>query len=332
MQTARRTVLLTVTAILALLMSACAETAEAPLPTLAATTGWVLLGGEDATAAATAALTTPVPEATQAPVVAGTQPPAPTELPATATLTPEPTATPTPEPAAPITYTYRVLNVFPHDTGAWTQGLVMDQGVLYEGTGEWGRSSLREVALETGQIIRAVPLEDQYYGEGITVFGDQIYQLTWQDGAGFIYDKNSFQLLDLFNYDHEGWGITHDGQRLIVSDGTATIRFWDPATLEETGQVLVHDNRGPVNRLNELEYINGEIFAHVWLTDLIARISPETGEVTGWVDLTGLLDTSSLTEPVNVLNGLAYDTASGRLFVTGKLWPSLFEIELIPVE
>ncbi|MEZ4538893.1 MAG: glutaminyl-peptide cyclotransferase [Chloroflexota bacterium] len=246
------------------------------------------------------------------------------------TPAPTPTEPATPSPTPPPTYTYRIINTYPHDPAAFTQGLIFVDGELYEGTGRWGESTLREVALATGAVLRSRPLDAQYFGEGITLLGDKIYQLTWQDQTGFVYDRDTFEPLQTFTYPHEGWGITQDGTRLIVSDGTATIRFWDPETLQETGQITVRDNEGPLNRLNELEFINGEIWAHIWLTDLIARISPETGDVLGYIDLTGLLDTSTLTQPVDVLNGLAFDSETGRIFVTGKLWPSLFEIEVIP--
>lgn len=249
---------------------------------------------------------------------------------AQATATTLPTPEPSPTPAPPPTYAFEVVNSYPHDPEAFTQGLVFYEGGLYEGTGRWGESTLREVALASGTVLRSRPLENQYFGEGITLLGDRIYQLTWQEQTGFIYDRATFEPLQTFTYPHEGWGITHDGTRLIVSDGTAEIRFWDPATLQETSRITVRDNQGPVNRLNELEYVNGEIWANIWMTDLIARISPETGDVLGYIDLTGLLDTTSLTQPADVLNGIAYDPATGRIFVTGKLWPTLFEIRVIP--
>ncbi|MFO7661166.1 MAG: glutaminyl-peptide cyclotransferase [Chloroflexota bacterium] len=251
-----------------------------------------------------------------------------------ATPIPPPTHTPTPiytpTALAPRVDGFEIVNTYPHDPNAWTQGLVLENGILYEGTGRWGQSELRQVALESGLVIRSQPLEDQYFGEGITIFGDQIYQLTWQEGTGFIYDKNSFERIQTFAYPHEGWGITHDGRQLIVSDGTPTIRFWNPDTLQETSRINVYDNNGPVNRLNELEYVDGEIWANIWLTDQVARIDPETGWVNAYIDLTGLLDTSNITQPVDVLNGIAYDSVSGRLFVTGKLWPTLFEIRVVP--
>ena len=246
------------------------------------------------------------------------------------TPAPTPTEPATPTPTPPPTYTYRVINTYPHDPAAFTQGLIFVDGDLYEGTGRWGESALREVDLATGEVLRSRPLDTQYFGEGITLLGNKIYELTWQEQTGFVYDRDTFEPLQTFTYPHEGWGITQDGTRLIVSDGTATIRFWDPDTLQETGRITVRDNDGPLNRLNELEFVNGEIWANIWLTDLIARISPDTGDVLGYIDLTGLLDTSTLTQPVDVLNGLAFDSETGRLFVTGKLWPSLFEIEVIP--
>jgi len=228
-------------------------------------------------------------------------------------------------------YSYNIVNTYPHDRDAFTQGLVFENGVLYEGTGRlYGQSSLRRVELETGDILQIHELSDQFFGEGITIYGNRIVQLTWQSHIGFVYDKNSFELLQDFSYATEGWGITHDGTRLIMSDGTSTLHFLDPQTFEEIGDVEVFDDDGPVYRLNELEYIQGEIYANVWQTDLVARIAPETGRVVGWIDLEGLLSAEDRSEPVVVLNGIAYDADNDRLFVTGKLWPKLFEIELIP--
>jgi glutamine cyclotransferase len=230
----------------------------------------------------------------------------------------------------PELYSYRVVNEYPHDPGAWTQGLVVDDGYLYEGTGLYGASSIRMVALETGEILRMLPLPAEIFGEGITVYdGDKIAQVTWRNQVGFIYDKASFELLDQFTYPTEGWGLTHDGSQLIMSDGTSTLHFLDPETLEETGTLEVVDAGVPVVRLNELEYIQGEIYANVWLTDWICVIDPATGYVSGWIDLQGLLSPEDA-EDADVLNGIAYDTGDERLFVTGKLWPSLFEIELVP--
>jgi glutamine cyclotransferase len=188
---------------------------------------------------------------------------------------------------------------------------------------------LRRVDLESGEVLQLYSLPPEYFGEGITVWGDRIIQLTWKSGQGFVYDRESFELLDTFQYATEGWGITHDGTELIMSDGTRVLYFWDPETLAEVGSVEVYANGIPVTRLNELEYVQGMVLANVYQTDLIAVIDPHTGQVTAWIDLRGLLVREDLTEPVDVLNGIAYDAGSERLFVTGKLWPKVFEIELI---
>jgi len=228
-------------------------------------------------------------------------------------------------------YTYRVVNVFPHDPSAFTQGLVYQDGIFYEGTGLRGQSTLRRVDPATGQVLQGIRLHDQYFGEGIAVLGQRLYQLTWQENTGFVYDKDSFELLDTWRYDGEGWGLATDGERLIMSDGTNELRFLDPETLGELGRVAVVDGNGqPVARLNELEWVEGEVWANVWQTDLIARIDPASGRLLGWIDLTGLLsEEDRAVQRVDVLNGIAYDAATGRLFVTGKWWPKLFEIELI---
>lgn len=251
-------------------------------------------------------------------------------------IIPMPTEIAYPAPATPETnqsvptYSYEIINSYPHDAAAFTQGLIYVDGVLYEGTGRYGQSSLREVDLETGTVQSLSTIPEQYFGEGITIFDDKIYQLTWQNQTGFIYDQDSFKLLDTFSYPTEGWGLTHDGQNLIMSDGTNHLYFLDPNTLEITNQVAVFNAQGnPVVRLNELEYINGAVYANIWQTNDIVQINPETGQVTAWIDLTDLLSSESLTQPVDVLNGIAYDAENGRLFVTGKLWPTLFEIELV---
>ena len=186
--------------------------------------------------------------------------------------------------------------------------------------------------LETGDILQIRELPVQLFGEGVTIHGNKIVQLTWQSNIGFVYDKTSFELLQEFRYPTEGWGITHDGKRLIMSDGTSTLHFLDPATLEEIGRIEVRDKDGPVTRLNELEYVQGEIYANVWQTDRIARIAPDTGDVIGWIELAGLLSPEDHAVPVGVLNGIAYDAENDRLFITGKLWPWIFEIELIPLK
>lgn len=241
-------------------------------------------------------------------------------------------STPLPSPATPPTYTYHIITTYPHDPTAFIQGLDFDDnGVLYEGTGLYGRSSLRRVDLETGEVEQQIDIAPDLFGEGITVWEDKIIQLTWQNHVGFVYNKESFDLLQQFSYTTEGWGITHDDEKLIVSDGTAYLYFWHPETLQEIGRVEVRDINGPVVRLNELEYVEGEVYANIWQTDRIARINPETGQVIGWIDLAGLLDPKTLTQPVDVLNGIVYDDTTNQLYVTGKLWPTLFEIELIPV-
>ena len=236
----------------------------------------------------------------------------------------------TPVNATPVNYTYDVVNEYPHDQNAFTQGLVMEEGVLYESTGLYGGSTLRRVDLETGNVLQSYALSNEFFGEGITVFGDRIIQLTWQNQKGFVYDKNSFDLLQEFSYPTEGWGITTDGNQLIMSDGTANLYFLDPETFEKTGQVEVNDN-GTVTNLNELEYINGEVYTNIWQTDKIAIINPHTGQVTGWIDLTGIY-TQENNDPNSVLNGIAYDAEGDRLFVTGKLWSQLFEIKLLALK
>lgn len=225
-------------------------------------------------------------------------------------------------------YDYRVVRVFPHDRQAYTQGLIWLDGFLYESTGQYGASSLRKVRLETGQVLERHDLEKRYFGEGLTEWGGRFYQLTWNSQTGFIYDRANLKVQGTFRYPGEGWGLTHDQKRLIMSDGTAGLRLIDPRTLRETGRLNVRAGGVPLMELNELEYVRGEIFANIYRTEMIARISPESGTVTGWIDLTGLLSEADRRIPVDVLNGIAYDAAKNRFFVTGKLWPKLFEIEL----
>ena len=231
--------------------------------------------------------------------------------------------------AATPVHTYKIKNTYPHDSSAFTQGLVYSDGILFEGTGLRGRSSLRKVDLETGSVLQTTELLPEFFGEGIAVFGDRIYQLTWTTGVGFIYDKKTLALLQEFRYGIEGWGMTHDGKSLIVSDGSATLYYWDPQTLREVKRLAVTDGGKPVTNLNELELVEGEIYANIWQQDRIARVSPETGKVTGWIDLKGLLAPADRQGREDVLNGIAYDPAKKRLFVTGKLWPKLFEIEIV---
>lgn len=230
----------------------------------------------------------------------------------------------------PAVYTYKVVKTYYHDPKAFTQGLAFEKGLLYESTGLQGSSTLRKVELGTGRVLQMYKLPAEFFAEGITICKDRIIQLTYRSRVGFVYKKDTFELLQKFNYSTEGWGITCDGKHLVTSDGTSTLYFLDPETLKQTGHIEVHDNNRPVSGLNELEYVKGEIFANVWPTELVARISPQTGQVTGWIYLTGLLSLEDPTQPVDVLNGIAYDAANDRLFVTGKCWPKLFEIKLVP--
>jgi len=241
-----------------------------------------------------------------------------------ANQTPESTALET----VPV-YTYKIINIFPHDNNAFTQGLTIQDGILYEGTGIRGRSSLRRVELESGKVLNILKLPDYIFGEGITVYKDKIFQLTWDSNVGFVYDKNSFTLLQKFGYSTQGWGIASNGEKLVMSDGSSTLYFLDPETLRAVERIQVCDENGPVEKLNELEYVKGEIFANVWRTDRIVRIDPDSGKVTGWINLEGLFKQEGPMKPVDVLNGIAYDSKKDRLFVTGKLWPKLFEIKLI---
>lgn len=225
-------------------------------------------------------------------------------------------------------FSYRIVNTFSHDPEAFTQGLVWKDGFLYESTGLYGSSSLRKVDLETGTVMQNIPLSNDYFAEGITIFDDKIYLLTWKEQIGFVYDKKTLNLLDAFSYAHEGWGITNNNKSLILSDGTSTLHFLDPETFEEIKQINVHDGIYLIHNINELEYINGYIYANIWQTERIAVIEPDSGKVIFWLDLSGILNNVEYSNKVDVLNGIAYDVEQNRLFVTGKLWPALFEIEI----
>lgn len=231
--------------------------------------------------------------------------------------------------ATPV-YGYEVVNTWPHDTDAYTQGLVYDSGTLLESTGQYGESSLRRVELRTGKVIKRVDVPRQFFGEGMTLLGGKIYQVTWTTRKGFVYDPQSFAKLGEFAYDGEGWGLTHDGRHLILSDGTDQLRFLDPETFRTVRTVGVTDAGRPLRELNELEYVRGEVFANVWHTDRIARIDPQSGRVVGWIELKGLIGDAERPDAEAVLNGIAYDEAGDRLFVTGKLWPKLFEVRIRP--
>ena len=248
---------------------------------------------------------------------------------ATAAVTAQRTAQRAPAAAAPAPVSsYRIVKIYPHDRTAFTEGLFFQDGVLYESTGQNGKSWIRKIRLENGEVLQQAPLEPQYFGEGIVAWKKSLIQLTYTTGVGFVYDLATMQRQRSFNYTGEGWALTHDGTRIIMSDGTASLRFLDPETLKETGRLPVTDGGRPVLELNELEFVKGEILANVWKTERIARISPKTGQVTGWVDLSGLLDPRDAAG-VDVMNGIAYDAAGDRLFVTGKLWPKLFEIRIV---
>lgn len=223
---------------------------------------------------------------------------------------------------------YRIIHAYPHDQHAFTQGLIYLDGHLYESTGIKGQSTLREEDLETGRIQRMQLVSDKYFAEGLTDWKNTLIQLTWQNHIALVYDRATFRMLHTFHYDGEGWGLTHDEKSLILSDGTATLRFFDPDTFKEVRRITVTDHGKPVTQLNELEYIHGEIYSNVWHTDRIARISPANGHVIAWIDLKGLMPRDQLSNDEAVLNGIAYDAAHNRLFVTGKLWPKIFEIQV----
>ncbi len=241
----------------------------------------------------------------------------------------------TPKSNSPVLYTYHVIKTYSHDTGAFTEGLVYDNGTLYESTGGYGDtfgvsssdvSSLRRVDLENGNVTKEILLASDYFGEGLTVVNGSLIQLTWQNGIGFIYNKETFALEGNFSYNTEGWGLTYDGKELVMSDGTSNLYFLDPVTFQKTGQVTIHNGNASVTNINELEYINGDVYANIWLTQKIAIINPQTGTVKGIIDLTGLYQPNG----ESVLNGIAYDSQTNRLFVTGKNWPNLYQITITP--
>ena len=231
--------------------------------------------------------------------------------------------------AATPEYRLKVIHVYPHDPQSFTQGLEYHNGVLYEGTGLEGHSRLRAQHLATGIADHEVPIDPSLFGEGITVLGNRIYQLTWLGGKGFIYDAATFHRVSEFNYPGQGWGLTNDGLHLYMSDGSADIRVWDTAC-QELRRITVHDGDRQINMLNELEWIRGELWANIWQTDRIARISPADGHILGWIDASGLLKPGDVTNPDAVLNGIAYDSRHNRIFVTGKLWPKIFEVRVVP--
>jgi len=233
--------------------------------------------------------------------------------------------------ATPPVSDFRVVQTYPHDPQAFTQGLLFHEGHLYESTGRYSQSTLRKVDLESGEVVQSVPLNSALFGEGLALWEDRLIQLTWKAGTALVYDLHSMILLDTFSYQGQGWGLTADDTSLILSDGSATLRFFDPQTFTEIRRIEVQEQGRPVSQLNELEYVKGEILANVWHSDRIARINPQSGRVQGWIDLKGLLpEHLQPQDSEGVLNGIAWDAENQRLFVTGKLWPKLFAIELIP--
>lgn len=235
-----------------------------------------------------------------------------------------------PSRAAAPTSGYQVVAKFPHSTGSYTEGFLFLDGLFYEGTGLEGHSALMAIAPSTGQPIQKRELPPQYFGEGIVDWGANLYEWTWQSHVCFVFDRFSMRPVKQFTYTGEGWGMTHDKTGIITSDGTSTLRFRNPATFAETRHIVVHDGSKAIDQLNELEYVKGEIYANVWHDDRIARISPRDGRVLGWIDLHGILPDSQRVNAESVLNGIAYDAAHDRLFVTGKQWPAIFEIKVVP--
>ena len=223
---------------------------------------------------------------------------------------------------------YKVVNTFPHDKEAFTQGLVYEDGLFYEGTGEPGSSYLRKVEPQTGKVLFQLNLESPLFGEGITILGNRIFQITWQNKVGFVYNKSTLKQINKIYYQTEGWGLTTIGNEIVMSDGTNILYFMDPDQFSVISRLEVYDNEKKVEKLNELEYINGEIWANIWQTDLIARIDPSSGKVIAYINLKGILGDSAADKSVDVLNGIAYDPAAKRIFVTGKYWPKLFEIKI----
>lgn len=223
----------------------------------------------------------------------------------------------------------KIINTYPHDKKAYTQGLIYEDGVMYEGTGRNGESSLRKVRFETGEIISVLDLEAQYFGEGITMFKDKIIQLTYTSRVGFVYDKKSFKLLTTLKYDTQGWGLTTDGEKLIMSDGSNTIHFLDPEYFNEIGKIEVYDNEGPIDSLNELEYINGVVYANIYQKEEIIVFDPISGKVLKRIDCRKIVPEGFKGEDDNVLNGIAYDKDNNRIFITGKRWPYLFEVKFV---
>ena len=233
--------------------------------------------------------------------------------------------------AALPTYDFKVVRSYPHDTQAFTEGLLYRDGALYESTGLNGKSSIRKVDLATGKVLQSKDIPPQYFGEGLTAWGDTLVGLTWQTQTGFVFDLKTFELKSQFAYPGEGWGLTHNGKELIMSDGSSTLRFLDPKTFLEVRRIKVTADGIAVDQLNELEVVEGEIYANIWHTNTIARIDPASGKITGWIDFGKLYPQAGKgLNGENVMNGIAYDAEKKRLFVTGKLWPNIYEVKIIP--
>lgn len=234
-------------------------------------------------------------------------------------------------PEAPVKYSFRKINTFTHDPDAYTQGLLVHDGFLYESTGQQGKSTLRKVDLQTGRVLQQVNLEDQYFGEGIALLNGQLFQLTYKSNVGFVYTVDAFQKTRTFNYPTEGWGLASLGNDLVMTDGSENLYFMDPESFTENRRVQAYTHEGKVDQLNELEVIDGKIYANVYQTDKIVIVDPETGFVEGEIDLTGILNREGYSRPLDVLNGIAWDANKKALYVTGKWWPKLFQIELVKI-
>ncbi len=232
----------------------------------------------------------------------------------------------------PANYSYLIRNKYPHDINAYTQGLEFADGILYEGTGLNGKSDIRITDWRTGAVLKKTPIAEQYFGEGITIIGDYLYQLTYQSNVGFVYDRKTGQKIKEFSYATEGWGLTHDAEHLIMSNGTNKLFFLDKETFERVKEIEVYDNVGPVTMINELEMIEGEIWANIYLSQEIIKIDPATGKVTGIINCSGIFDPNSVNHKTDVLNGIAYDAETKKIYLTGKLWPNLFEVEILNEE
>lgn len=229
-------------------------------------------------------------------------------------------------------FTFKIINIYPHDRTAFTQGLVYEDGLLYESTGLYGRSKIKVIDLENSRLVKSADMNERYFGEGLTVNGEQLVQLTYRERMGFVYDKQTLEVTGEFKYPTEGWGITYDGSHLIMSNGSSHLFYLDPVSYRRVRSLKVEENDVPVANINELEYIDGLIFANIWRTNVIVQIEPETGQVVGKIDFSELVKRYEDDRNVDVLNGIAYDKKNRRLFVTGKLWPEIFEVELVPVQ